>query len=959
MTSGGWDRVEQLFQRAIERPAAERKAFVRREAAGDQWLIDEVLSLLDYDETPNTGLGQAVRSMAALVVEETEIDGQRIGIYRIERKLGEGGMGSVYLGVRDDGEFSKQVAVKVVRPGMETPQFVDRFRRERQILANLDHPYVARLLDGGAAVLPGRRVPIPFLVMEYVDGLPIHKFCQQSLPRIADRCRLFQKVCEAVSYAHSRLIIHRDLKPGNILVATDGTPKLLDFGIAQLMEQAEGADANPARRQLTIDYASPEQVRGENAGIGTDVYSLGAVFYELLTGIRPHQFRSYSAPEVERVICKEAVRPPSDAAPDRAADLRGELDSIVARAMRKNPAERYGTVEEFRRDIERYLTGFPVEAFNGGARYRARKFVTRHRWAVAGAAVAVVGLTVGTAGALWQAHQAVEARHRAEAAAAEAQEAHATEQVQRRRAEEAAGLASDRQRAAELAQAVADSQRAEAERRFLQVRELANRLLFEYQDDVAALPGSTAVRKKMVETGLAYFDTLAKDANLGPQVRLEMVDGWRRLGDIQGNPYVSNLGDIKEALASYDRALRLAESLGDGGRRQRAQLLLSRGAAYSHSGNFAAAERDFQLAQQLTERAPALDNTVLATVFEYRADLLERQGRLTDAIPIFDRAIAIGSGDAQFVCYHKAATILARTGQIEKALDYDRRVLALTEAAAITRPTDPRLLRIRVWVLMAMADTYRLHWRSLKVKAGETLVWLERALEVQERLRAVEPFNQQNVRDWIALEHRASSGSLSAERFEDAARHASRAIEASEAFRRLAPGMTQGDLLLGISHIRRAKAYTYLKRYQDADDSYDAGRKALDVAYQRNPNDSVVRRERFYLARDRYVNEWEKAHLPKPAGDLRLSLAYLREAIALQTEILKREPNAAIIAGDTGEMHANLATLLAELGQRQDACAPFAIADRYRRERKLPLRASEIEAFREMDEKLPECKVKQ
>ena len=307
--------------------------------------------------------------------------GSRIGAYRLVGEIGRGGMSTVYLAVRDDDQFQKQVAIKLIRRGMDTEDMLDRFRHERQILANLEHPYIARLLDGGTA--PDGR---PFLVMEYLQGEPLDGYCRNQGLNLRARCRLFLKICEAVSFAHRNLVVHRDLKPGNILVGADGAPKLLDFGVAKLLDAKTGSGQTAtavALRPMTPDYASPEQFRGEAITTAADVYSLGAILYELLTEQRPHRFSSYGLRELERAICEtEPVRPSECAKLSKIpwrGQLRGDPDAIVAKALRKEPAQRYASVDHLAADLTRYLEGWPVQAHRGDVGYRARKFLRRNR----------------------------------------------------------------------------------------------------------------------------------------------------------------------------------------------------------------------------------------------------------------------------------------------------------------------------------------------------------------------------------------------------------------------------------------------------------------------------------------------------------------------------------------------------------------------------------------------------
>ncbi|MGH7554688.1 MAG: serine/threonine-protein kinase, partial [Longimicrobiales bacterium] len=318
MSPDRWRRVEEIFHAVAELPASERTTFLDRECEADAELRAEVESLLAADTTESSLVKSVIENEAEHLATERDqsVIGQHIGPYRVIREIGQGGMGTVYLAARDDQQFEKEVALKLVRLGMDTEFLVKRFRQERQILALLEHPNIARLLEGGVSA-DGR----PYFAMEYVDGAPITKFCEDRQLPINERLWLFRRVCRAVDYAHQKLVVHRDLKPSNILVTPDGEPKLLDFGIAKLLSDHEASSSAKAMamtltlmRVMTPDYASPEQVRGEPSSTVTDVYSLGIVLYEILTGKRPHRFRSYTPSEIERVICREEPEKPSTAA---------------------------------------------------------------------------------------------------------------------------------------------------------------------------------------------------------------------------------------------------------------------------------------------------------------------------------------------------------------------------------------------------------------------------------------------------------------------------------------------------------------------------------------------------------------------------------------------------------------------------------------------------------------------
>ncbi len=326
----------------------------------------------------------------------------RIGPYRLVRELGQGGMGIVYLAERADGQFEQHVALKLVKRGMDSDEILRRFLAERQVLARLSHAHIARLLDGGVTA-EGQ----PYFAMEYVDGVPLHRYCEERSLGFDDRLRLFREVCEAVQYAHRSLVVHRDLKPSNILVTSAGETKLVDFGIAKLLYK-DGADHSVTRtdqRLMTPDYAAPEQVRGDPVTTATDVYALGAILYQLLTGQPPHRFTGCSKAERYRIILEVEPDPPSGIVRRTAEGrrLRGDLDFIVLKALRKDPARRYPSVEALLDDLERHRTGLPIRGRSDSVAYRTRKFLGRHRLGATVVALVILALAAGLGGTLWQA----------------------------------------------------------------------------------------------------------------------------------------------------------------------------------------------------------------------------------------------------------------------------------------------------------------------------------------------------------------------------------------------------------------------------------------------------------------------------------------------------------------------------------------------------------------------------
>jgi len=372
-------QVRNLFDAAMDRAAADRDPYLADACHGDPELLAEVHALLAAHAHPQTWIDTPPAA-------PPRIEGRRIGPYEILREIASGGMGTVYLARRADGAFDMRLAVKVLRPEAATPEVLSRFRQERQILAALDHPNIARILDAGETP-----EGLPYLAMEFVDGLPIDRYCAEHRLDTAARLNLFRAVCAAVRYAHAQGVVHRDLKPSNILVTADGVPKLLDFGIAKLLAAGDDQPTACVTRTglwlMTPEYASPEQVRGEPAGPSTDVYSLGVLLYELLTGQRPYRLRTRAFHEVVRVICEEP--------PTRPGGLARGLDAVVLKALGKRPGDRYGSVEGFDADVERYLAGRPVEARRPTPLETARSAARRHpAWIVA----AVFAIGMWTAG---------------------------------------------------------------------------------------------------------------------------------------------------------------------------------------------------------------------------------------------------------------------------------------------------------------------------------------------------------------------------------------------------------------------------------------------------------------------------------------------------------------------------------------------------------------------------------
>ncbi len=415
MEAGRWQQLSSLLDQLLELPPDQRAARLARLHASDPTLAGEVERLLQHEADSHDFMAQPLWTAAP----EDSREGTRIGPYRLLRRLGEGGMGEVWLAERADGLYERQVALKLLRSGYADPGLRQRFSREREILARLQHPHLAQLLDAGID-LQGQ----PYLALAYVEGEPITDYCQRLQLPLERRLKLMQQVCAVVSHAHANLIVHRDLKPSNILVTADGEVKLLDFGIAKLLDDDQprdpGAHPPTEARAFTLHYAAPEQVRGEPVTTLTDVYSLGVVLFEVITGRKPYRLRRLSDAEWERSILevnaprasslllrREGGDPEPGAAARRLARrLRGDMDTILLKALQKEPAQRYASVEALSQDVQRFLEGRPIHARPQRALYRLRKYLGRHRWGVALGAISVVALLALAVLALWQMQQA-------------------------------------------------------------------------------------------------------------------------------------------------------------------------------------------------------------------------------------------------------------------------------------------------------------------------------------------------------------------------------------------------------------------------------------------------------------------------------------------------------------------------------------------------------------------------
>jgi eukaryotic-like serine/threonine-protein kinase len=777
MAAERWQRLEELFHAALEQQPADRATFLNEACGGDTELRAELDRLLHAHAHASTFVGSATAELGR-VAAAIPADGRRVGGYRLLRELGRGGMGTVYLGERADAQFQMRVAVKLIKRGMETEAVLQRFRDERQILASLEHPNIARLLDGGTT---GEGTP--YFVMEYVDGLPIDEYCRAHQLSLADRLELFRKVSAAVAYAHQNLVVHRDIKPTNILVTAEGVPKLLDFGIAKLLDAGNGeltARTQFGPEAMTPQYASPEQLRGERVTTLSDVYALGVLLYELLAGARPYDVTDKPADEARRIVAEAEIVKPSAMAARRADHrlsrrLGGDLDTIVITAMRKEPAERYGSVALFADDVRRHTDGLPVVARGDSWSYRTARFVRRRKLGVAAAAAVLITLVGGVIATSWQAR-------------------------------------------------VAQAARARAERRFDDVRKLANSVLFDYHDAIEALPGATAVRARLVRDGLAYLDSLAAEASSDPALQRELAAAYDRVGNVLGRPYAANLGDTKGALESYQKALRIREALVASDARN---LQARRELAESHrqigwqlldtSGHEHLRQAIAIYAQLALEHpddveiqtAVARSHNQLGTILEGLGDLsgaLENERR---ALALLEKLLAASPGDTQLrrslsITHDYMARSLFLSGDIAAALESNGKALELRAALATQDPTNGTFRR-----MLAISYQNDGDFRDYSGDSSGALASFRRKLTIDEELLAADPANVQAHGDLGYSLQRL--GDILAKRgvHAEALQHYRRAAESHErAYGQ--SGNRDGFFTLAVSHAGVALAHANL-----------------------------------------------------------------------------------------------------------------------------------------------------
>jgi eukaryotic-like serine/threonine-protein kinase len=737
MTPEEWQRLRPILESALELDSAHRTAYLDG-ACADGSLRREVESLIAVHEQAGTNVLEPGSAVKLKLDEEAQfrlLHGKRIGVYEIAEEIAVGGMGAVYRAIRADGQYKQQVALKIVRSELGAEFTAARFRNERQILATLDHPNIAKILDGGTTV-----DGLPYFVMEFIDGLPITEYCDQRKLPIDARLKIFRTVCSAVHYAHQHLVIHRDIKPGNILITSDGIPKLLDFGIAKILDPTllgENAAVTLAGLWvMTPEYASPEQLRGEAITTATDVYSLGLVLYEMLAGHCTYHLANHPPHEIARAVLESDPEKPSTAirrkdeiaeqgkekapaTPELISRLRadspenlhrriaGDLDNIVLKAIRKDPRERYNSADQLSEDIRRHQEHLPVVARKSTVVYRCRQYVLRHKVGVTAAALVLLSLLTGLVLTLREARIA---------------------------------------RANEL----------RAERRFNDVRTLANSLMFEVHDSIRDLPGATAARKLIIQRAQEYLDSLAQESKSDPKLLRELAAAYARLASVQGNGRDANVGDTPKAVQNYHKAAELLEAdvllepANRDARLELAQTYMNLGMCLSRVGEkdgyrentqraigilepLAASMQDDQKTQALLGEAYAHAG------FASRVDPSQALNYHAKALAVFQQLAKLDPKNelyqTQLSFSHKrVGAFLTEQNQLSAALEHERAALEIDEAQLALHPDS---VKTRYNITFAYNDTGDI--LDLQGDFDGALRSYQKALEIRTALVQADP----------------------------------------------------------------------------------------------------------------------------------------------------------------------------------------------------------------------------
>ncbi|MEQ1762098.1 MAG: protein kinase [Pyrinomonadaceae bacterium] len=766
LTPDDYKRLKSVFNEAVELHPSEREAFLSSSAdTAMRPELEKMLEAVDAEEDP----------LETPAIEQLDISSvpETIGSFRIVREIGRGGMGSVYEGTRIAENFTQRAAVKVIRNGMNNDIILRRFLSEQKILASLEHSTIARFLDGGTTTLG-----LPFYAMEFVDGTPIAEYSRDKQLSHRDIVGLFRQVCSAVSYAHSQLVVHRDLKPSNILVDRTGTPKLLDFGIAKVLE-ADSLESETATQlgMMTPQYASPEQIRGETVTTASDVYSLGMILHELLYGEPPYRTDTKTYAEIVDLVSADRPTRRTTTQPRRSDDLF----RIVSKALRRDLDQRYASVESLSDDLRRWLEGLPISARAETLGYRAKKFVQRNRIAAIASLLVFVSLVSGIIVAAWQARRAVE-------------------------------------------------QRILAERRFTEVRSLANNVVFKYHDEIAKLEGSTAVREMLVSDALTFLDNLSSDAVGDPDLQRELALAYTKLGDVQGKLYSANTGNIAGAVSSYAKAISLLET--------------------------AVSQRPSEL-PILSDLVIAYDSMLFA-LNRIAVSQDVKQTLLTRSAEILEEMLAKDPNDRSLQV--KFAMLQVRTGDaqgsqgndvgLQRKLEYHLKAVPIAEELERISDTDlPRLRTIARTYQRVGTDYMWLGEYALSQGEGEKAAayfaqahpFHEKMVRAAEHLAQIEPNVSDARRLRIAAYSSLAETLANNSRTDEALKHVEKALRLAAEARAADPSNREVDMELGTIRSIQGKIHALRGDLRNADVSYQAAVHAFELAGQRDPGNIEAR----------------------------------------------------------------------------------------------------------------------
>ena len=806
MDAEQWRRIQDIFSEALNLPPQERSGFLDQQCSGNLEVRREVDAMLAADGDVRQTLASMVKKAAVgfsadLSEREAHSDiGRMIGPYHLVRQIGRGGMGAVYQAIRVDDQFFKSVAIKLISRESYSPEALARFRTERQILATLEHPNIAALLDGGTT-----DDGVPYIVMDYIEGQPIVEYARRWNLSIPDRLDLFRQLCSAVQHAHQALIIHRDIKPSNVLVTIKGVPKLIDFGIAKIL--FTGLVPSPVdatltlMRRMTPHYASPEQIRGETLTTTTDVYSLGVLLYELLVFESPYRLTGHTPHELEDAVCNtEPIRLSRMVKdnPKLRRQLSGDLENIASMALRKEPERRYQSVQQLSQDIQNYLDGLPVSARDQTLFYSAGKLIRRNKVSAAALVLLILSIVAGWVSTARQAHR--------------------------------------------------------TEERYSQVRKLANSLLFDLHKNIKGLPGSTAVRQQLVAIGLEYLNSLSKDSGGDVTLQWELAQAYELVGDVQGDPFGPNLGQYTSALESYRKSLQLAKTVA----KVQNDIRFSNSVAWLHikCGNLEirtdkadTAIRSYQDALEILRSSEVRDRRkgeILVQAYEQLALAQRTESDTMAALENQRLAVAAADRNATEFPTPVSGLTLARTrgnlgdllwvaGDLSGSWTAFQSAVAWMEKARAEAPDDP--VRIE-----QMQIAYR--------RAGDILgnpsffhmgepakaeVYHRKALELAERLAARDPENARAQR-LLYDQLRRLAAVLRETRPAESAQLYERSLAGSIALWKKTPEDLASARALANTRLGRAQALAHQGRYESALSDLDLALAQYREIVRRDPH---------------------------------------------------------------------------------------------------------------------------